>query len=402
MHIGAVAGQTATAMCSYKEDCVAANGVADVTRATQQVRTAIRQFLSEHLPDLEPERRVNCWTVADPQFSALLGRHGFVGMCLAREHGGHGRSVLERYVVIEELLAAGAPVGAHWIADRQTGPLISRYGTEPQKRKYLPGMAAGTVYSCIGLSEPGAGSDLASVRTSARRTSDGWVLNGQKLWTTNAQHAHVMLALVRTDPTSRRSAGLSQFLVDMSLPGLTVRPIVDSAGHEDFNEVFFDDVLLPDDAVIGAEGAGWAQAKAELALERSGPERFLSSHPLLAQFIDRVREGTPDAVAQETVGRLTARLWTLRQMSIAVNAKLPGDEQLMVDAAIVKDLGNAFEQEVPLAIEATLFDHDCEEQGNSVLQRMLVELLKLSPSFSLRGGTREILRGIIASGVGAR
>lgn len=386
---------------SRKEEGVVNDGVTEVTRATRKLRADIRDFLSEHLPALEPERRVNCWTNSDPQFSALLGSRGFVGMCLPRQHGGQGRSVLERYVVIEELLAAGAPVGAHWIADRQTGPLILRYGSEEQKQKYLPGIASGTLYSCIGLSEPGAGSDLASVRTSARRSGNGWILNGQKLWTTNAQHAHVMLALVRTDPKSERSAGLTQFLVDMDMPGVTVRPIVDLAGHDDFNEVFFDDVLLPEDALIGTEGGAWAQAKAELALERSGPERFLSSHPLLAQFIDHVGESGADAVSTELVGRLTARLCTLRQMSIAVNAQLPGNEQLMVQAAMVKDLGSSFEQEVPVAIEATLIDQHGIE-ANSPLHRMLVELLKVSPSFSLRGGTREILRGIIASGVGAR
>jgi alkylation response protein AidB-like acyl-CoA dehydrogenase len=148
-------------------------------------------------------------------------------------------------VVIEELLAAGAPVGAHWIADRQTGPLILRYGSEEQRERYLPGIAKGEIYACIGLSEPGAGSDLAAVRTTARETADGWRVNGQKIWTTGAHFSHIMLTLVRTEEGSERNAGLSQLLIDLDTPGITIRPIIDMAGNHDFNEVFFDDVLVP-------------------------------------------------------------------------------------------------------------------------------------------------------------
>lgn len=306
--------------------------------------------------------------------------------------------MLERYVVLEELLAHGAPCGCHWIADRQTGPLLLRYGSESLREKYLPGMARGEIYACIGLSEPNAGSDLASVRSHARRTPEGWVLNGQKIWTSNAHQCQAMLALVRTDPGSERHAGLSQLMIDLDLPGISVRPIIDMTGEHHFNEVYFDDALIPLDALVGIEGEGWKQAMAELAYERSGPERYLSTHMLFAELIDAVGVNPSDAVAQ-LLGRLAAEIWTLRQMSMSTAAKLAAGEDPVIEASIVKDLGNAFEQTMPRLIQAAV-DADLFER--EVLDRMLAHVLVASPSFSLRGGTPEVLRGIIAKGLGLR
>ena len=364
------------------------------------MRDKVRAFLAEHVPGGDPARRTNCWAVLDPEFSRKLGEAGYIGMLWPKRYGGHERGPFARYVVLEELLAAGAPVGSHWIADRQTGPLLLRYGTEVQRRKYLPGMARGELYACIGLSEPGAGSDLANIRTTATRVDGGWRLNGQKVWTTNAHDAAVMLTLVRTQPGSERREGLSQFLVDLDLPGVEVRPIIDLVGHHEFNEVFFDDAEVPDGALVGVEGDGWKQATAELALERSGPERYLSSHVLLTSLID-VAGPEPDSALAGLIGRLTAELWTLRQMSMSVAAKLASGQDPMVEAAVVKDLGNSYEQQLPIAIQAAL-GAEARLADGSPLADMLAMLLQTSPSFSLRGGTREIMRGIIARGLGLR
>jgi alkylation response protein AidB-like acyl-CoA dehydrogenase len=363
---------------------------------TAAARGEIRAFLAANPPPADPVRRANCWAVADDGYSRALGTAGLLGMVWPRRYGGHDRPAMERYIVLEELLAAGAPVGAHWIADRQTGPLLLRYGTEAQRHKYLPGMAAGTLFACIGLSEPGAGSDLASVRSRAEKLPGGWRLNGQKLWTSGAHRAHVMLALLRSEPGSERGTGLSQFLIDMDTPGISVRPVVNLAGEHDFNEVFFDDVLVGDDALVGVQGNAWAQVTAELAIERSGPERYLSSHALLALVIDTLGNH-PQFLP--LIGRLTAELWTLRQMSMATAAKLAGGADPNVEAAIVKDLGNDFEQRVPQMVQAML---DCDLDGTGDLPRLTAYLLMVSPSFSLRGGTREVLRGIIARGLGLR
>ena len=367
----------------------------------EPLRAQVRSFLSEHLKDRPPLRRADSWMGADPAFSRELGRRGWLGMALPKRFGGQEAGPFARYVVIEELLAAGAPVSVHWIADRQSGPLILRYGTEGQREKHLPAICKGESYFCIGMSEPNSGSDLASIRSRAERQGDGWVLNGHKLWTTNAHHSHYMIALVRTGdkPTSRHD-GMSQFIIDLKSPGITIRPIRDLAGGEHFNEVFFDNVQLDSDALVGTEGQGWDQVTAELAFERSGPERFLSSMALMHTLIDAIGRH-PDALQAREVGRLTARLFTLRQMSLSVMAELAAGNNPAWAASCVKDLGSVFEQEIP-EVAQQLLDICPSVGGGSDHTQVLAYLMQMAPSFSLRGGTREILRGIIARGLGLR
>ena len=362
------------------------------------LRQQVRDLVAQHEAKWPIELRANCWFSFDETFSKALGEAGLLGMTWPKQYGGHERTMLERYVVLEELLAAGAPAGLHWIADRQTGPLLLRYGTEAQREKYLPGMARGEIYACIGLSEPGSGSDLASVRTSAKKTNEGWRINGQKVWTSGAHKSHAALTLLRTEEGSERHTGLSQMMIDLDTPGITIRPIIDMTGTHHFNEIWFEDVLLPHDALVGVEGNGWKQVVAELALERSGPERYLSSHMLLVALIDAVGP-EPDAPTAQLIGRLTAEMWTLRQMSMSTIAKLAAGEDPVVEAAIVKDLGNAYEQALPRAVQAAV---DADLAGKSDLSRLLTWILVASPSFSLRGGTPEVLRGIIAKGLGLR
>jgi alkylation response protein AidB-like acyl-CoA dehydrogenase len=300
--------------------------------------------------------------------------------------------------VLEEMLAAGAPVGAHWIGDRQSGPLILRLGTEAQRRKFLPKIVSGDYAFCIGLSEPDSGSDLASLRTRADKVDGGWKLNGRKIWTTFGHLCDWMIALVRTSPPPEggsKHQGLSQVLVDLKAPGVTIRPIRDLVGEEGFNEITFDEVMLPEDALIGQEGAGWAQATSELAFERSGPDRYLSSHPLLEAGIEALRA---DAAAAPALGREVARLWTLRSMSSAIAGMLQDGDDPVRQAALVKDLGNDFEQALPGAMRAL---RDVEEMPEA-MRRMHDYLTQINPTFSLRGGTREIMRGIIARELGLR
>ena len=362
------------------------------------LRQQVRDLVAQHEARWSPELRADCWFSHDAEFSRALGTAGLLGMTWPKQYGGHERTMLERYIVLEELLALGAPSGLHWIADRQTGPLLLRYGTPEQREKYLPGMARGEIYACIGLSEPGSGSDLASVRTSATKTNEGWRINGQKVWTSGAHKSHAALTLLRTEVGSERQAGLSQMMIDLDTPGVTIRPIIDMTGRHHFNEIWFEDALIPHGALVGTEGQGWKQVVAELALERSGPERYLSSHMLLIALIDAVGpEPAPD-IAQ-LIGRLTAEMWTLRQMSMSTAAKLAAGEDPVVEAAIVKDLGNAYEQALPRLIQAAV---NSDLAGTDTLSRLLKLLLLASPSFSLRGGTPEVLRGIIAKGLGLR
>jgi alkylation response protein AidB-like acyl-CoA dehydrogenase len=368
---------------------------------TSPLRQQVRAFLTDALKDRPPLRRGDSWMGADPSFSRELGRRGWVGMSLPKRYGGHEAGPWARYVVIEELLAAGAPVSAHWIADRQSGPLILRYGTESQRKGYLPGICRGETYFCIGMSEPNSGSDLASIRSRAVLDGDNWVLNGQKVWTTNAHHSQYMIALLRTgEKSADRHGGMSQFIVDLKAPGVTVRPITDLAGGRHFNEVYLDNVRLASDALIGTEGQGWEQVTAELAFERSGPERFLSSIALLHTLIDAVGS-QPDALQAREIGRLVARLAALRQMSLAVTAELAEGHNPAWAASCVKDLGAVFEQDIPEIAQAIL-DEPPAVGGGSDHAQVLAALMQMAPSFSLRGGTREILRGIIARGLGLR
>lgn len=362
-----------------------------------ELRAQVRKLVADHRPG-DAVSRANCWTRADAEFSRLIGQAGLIGMTWPKEYGGHERSALERYIVLEELLAAGAPVGAHWISDRQTGSLLLRYGSEEEKRRWVPGMARGEVFACIGLSEPNAGSDLASVRTFARRDGDDWVISGQKVWTTNAHHSHMMIALVRTEEGSERNKGLSQFVIPMDAPGLTIRPIIDLTGGHDFNELFFEDVRVPGTALVGTEGNGWHQVTAELSLERSGPERYLSSLSLLIELI-RVAEKSNSPEINALIARLTAEAWTLRMMSTAVACKIARGEDPALEATMVKDMGNSYEQALPELVQAAV---SVDPSGPDALGLALGYLLQMSPSFSLRGGTREILKGIIARGLGLR
>ena len=366
-------------------------------------RNEIREFLAREQPRGPAERRANCWAVFDADFSRKLGARGWIGMVWPKRYGGHERGALERYVLLEELLAAGAPVGAHWIADRQSGPNLLRYGSEEQRQKYLPGMARGEILCCIGMSEPGAGSDLAAVRTRAEKLPDGrWRINGQKIWTSNARHSQLMIALVRTGPLDERNrhAGLSQFLLELDTPGIRIQPIVDLVGQPGFNEVFFDDVVVEPTYLLGKEGEGWQQVTSELSLERSGPERYLSSFALFLELV-RLAGRVESEVLRQAVGRLTAELWTLRQMSLSVAGQLAAGQDPMLAAAIVKDLGNSFEQALPALVQS-LVGEGIRLEDDSDLARTLALLLQTSPSFSLRGGTREILRGIVARGLGLR
>ena len=377
-----------------------------IPAAAEAQREEVRSFLRDTLADFPPERRADSWMGFDPEFSRKLGAKGWIGMALPKRYGGSEagpESPFARYVVIEELLAAGAPVSAHWIADRQSGPLILRFGSDAQRDRHLPAICRGEQYFCIGMSEPGSGSDLASIKSRARRIdgTERWVLNGQKLWTTNAHKSHFMIALVRTaEPTKARHEGMSQFIIDLKAPGVTIRPIRDLAGSEHFNEVFFDDVELGADSLIGTEGQGWEQVTAELAFERSGPERFLSSIALLHTLIDTIGPN-PDALQAKELGRLTAKLIGLRTMSLSVTAQLADGANPALAASCVKDLGTGFEQELP-EIAQLLNDTQPCTSGGSVHARVLAQLTQMAPSFSLRGGTREILRGIIARGLGLR
>ena len=371
--------------------------------ADEALRPAIREFLAREMPPLDTGQRSRSWMGYDAAFSRKLGQAGFLGLTMPRRYGGGERGYFARFVVVEELLSAGAPISAHWIADRQSAPQILRYGSEAQRERYLPLICSGEAFFCIGMSEPDSGSDLASVRTRAVRDGDGWRLSGRKIWTTNAHHAHYMIALVRTSGGPQdRQAGLSQMLIDLTAPGVSIRPITDLAGDEHFNEVNFDDVKLGPDALVGVEGEGWSQVNAELAIERSGPERLLSSIVLLDALIAWQRSlPQPDPVAVAEIGAVHARHVVLRAMSLSLTGVIERGGNPLIPAAVLKDIGTKIEQEI-VELATRLAGADPTRRAPADVLRALVYTSQMAPTFSLRGGTREILRGMIARGLGLR
>jgi acyl-CoA dehydrogenase len=369
-----------------------------------ELRTAIREFLAADREEFGWEPAVDSWLARwDADFSARLGDAGFVGLTIPTEYGGRGLGHLHRYVVTEELLAQGAPVAAHWFADRQFAPSLLSYGTDEQRRELLPLIAAGRMYAAIGMSEHDAGSDLAAVKTRANRVDGGWSLRGTKVWTSGAHLAHWIVVLARTSPLDpdHRHAGFSQFIVELDSPGITIDPIVQMGGEHHFNEVTFDEVFVSDADVFGSVGDGWRQVTSELGFERSGPERILSTVTLILAAIRALPTDADDGTAA-AVGELVARMISLRQLSISVARALAAGEDAATRAALVKDLGTRFEQDsVELAADLLdRLDRRTPEAGR--LAELLATARLHSPLFTLRGGTNEVLRGVVARGMGVR
>jgi alkylation response protein AidB-like acyl-CoA dehydrogenase len=359
------------------------------------LRREVRVFVADEIAERRWVPGVDSWLTGwDPSFSKRLAGQGWLGMTIPPEYGGRGRGFLERFAVTEELLAAGAPVGFHWIADRQVAPSLLRFGTEEQKRAYLPRIAAGECSFAIGMSEPDSGSDMASVRARAEKVFGGWRVTGTKVWTSGAHDAEAFIALVRTAPVDpqHRHDGLSQLIVDLRAPGVRISPIISMTGRHHFNEVHLDGVFIPDGRLLGDVGSGWGGVTSELAYERSGPERWLSTFLLVRAWASGADAGG-DVGLGATVGRLRA----LHQMSLAVAAALQEGTDADLPAAMVKVLGTRFEGDI--AERA----HLATGPGSRSAYGEAVELALLQrPGFTLRGGTNEILRGVIARGLGMR
>jgi alkylation response protein AidB-like acyl-CoA dehydrogenase len=222
------------------------------------------------------------------------------------EFGGGGRPGIERLIVAEEMISAGAPIAASWFADRQMGPALITYGTTAQQDAFLPDMLAGKTTWCIGMSEPNAGSDLASLKTFAQLDGDEWVINGQKIWTSFGEVADYCYLICRTSNDGPPHAGISEIIVPMNTPGIDVRPIQDMTTNRHFCEVFYTDVRVPKDNLVGQQGGAFAQTMRQLEHERGG--------------IDRLRQEISDIDIGYRVGRILVIRETLRQAPAGFSA----------------------------------------------------------------------------------
>jgi len=370
----------------------------------QSLRTEVRTFIRDEIAagTFDPFKGVT-YPGYNPEFSRKVGAKGWIGLTWPKKYGGHERSFLERYVVTEEFRVVNAPVGLHFTADRQSGPMLLKYANECIKDDILPRITRGECCFCIGMSEPNSGSDLFAANVRATKCDGGFSVRGTKVWTTGAHHADYMIGLFRTSPATKenRRHGLTQFLVDMKSPGIKVNPIANMAGQQEFNEVVFDDTFVPDDHVLGDIDMAWKQATSELAYERSGPERFLETSYMLFELI-RVLGDDPDIRGLEGIGRLVAQLHTLRRMSVSVNGMLQAGKEPVLEGSIVKDVGTVWQQQLPHKARDLAAFIDGDKVDRERFDHLLAHATTVVPKLTIQGGTSEVLRGIIARGLGLR
>jgi acyl-CoA dehydrogenase len=371
---------------------------------SQALRAEVRAFVQREIDagSFDPHHGA-MQLESNADFSRKVGAKGWIGMTWPKRYGGGERSFLDRYVVTEEFRVANAPVGLHFTADRQSGPMLLKYASEPIKADILPRITRGECCLCIGMSEPNSGSDLFAAKTRALRCEGGWRVHGTKLWTTGAHRADYMIGLFRTSMSSKenRRHGLTQFLVDMASPGITVNPVVNTLGQHEFNEVVFDDMFVPEEHALGEIDMAWKQATSELSFERSGPERFLEIAYVLFELV-RVLGSAPDVRGAEGIGRLVAQMHTLRRMSVSVNGMLQAGKDPMLEGSIVKDMGTVWQQQLPhKARDLTAFI-DGDTQARERFDELLAHATAIVPKLTIQGGTSEVLRGIIARGLGLR
>ena len=364
-----------------------------------KMRVEVRAFIKEH-------EHLMGFSKADfnRDFSRAMGKRGWIGMTWPKRYGGQERTAFERFVLIEEMLAAGAPLSAHYTGDRQSGPNILRFGTEEQKMFFCPKIAAGELSFCIGMSEPNSGSDVAGTRTRAVKVDGGYRINGSKLWTSNAHRADYCILFCKMAgdgaDDSDRHAGATQFLLDLKTPGVEIRPVLNLLGEHHFNEIFLTDVFVPDNRLLGKEGNGWNQLTSELSFERSAPDRFLVLFQMLREMV-RMAGPTPDKATAAALGKLIAQLATLRSMSLSIAGMLQDGYDPNNESAVVKDLGTRYEQDIPV-VARQLFPTEPELEAIDTYVSMIARSTMNAPRLSIQGGTREILRGIIARGLGLR
>jgi alkylation response protein AidB-like acyl-CoA dehydrogenase len=337
------------------------------------------------------------WLIGyDEDFARELGERGWLGMTWPTEFGGHGRSVLERFVVFEQLIKHGAPISASWFADRQIGPSLLYYGTDEQRRQWIPEIAAGRAMWCIGMSEPDAGSDVASLSTRAVRDGDDWVLDGQKVWTSGAAHADWCYCIARTDPDAPKHAGLSEFVVDMRSPGIEVATIRDMTSNEHFCELRLEGVRVPGANLVGELNGSFRQLMRQLEHERGGIDRLVSNYSLFRDVM-----GTPglvdhdDPIVRQELARIETgyrigRMLILREVLQQAPAGF---------SAATKTFATEFEVTVANFCSRQLGPSSMLWGADQGLGGRAARAVCYAPAYTIMGGTVSILRNILAERV---
>ena len=320
------------------------------------------------------------------EFATRMAAAGWIGMTWPTEFGGGGRPAIDRLIVGEELIAAGAPIAAMWFADRQMGPTLIAYGRPDQQAEFLPRILSGETTWCIGMSEPNAGSDLASLKTSAVRDGDDWVINGQKIWTSFGAQADYCYLICRTTTEGPPHAGISEIIVPMDTPGIEVRPIKDMTTNRHFCEVFFTDVRVPAVNLVGVEGAAFKQTMRQLEHERGGIDRLVSNRALYEMAVARADTSDP-VIRQEIaaleiayrIGRILVVREVLKQAPAGFSAATKcfcTEHEIRVADFVARVFG----------AEAMLWDD-------------VTRGLSYAPGYTIMGGTSNVMRNILGERV---
>lgn len=351
----------------------------------QQLQDEARVFAHEWTRDLEIHE--DSWVVGQsPEVNAALAERGWIGMTWPREVGGGGRSELERFIVFETLISHGVPIAGTWIADRQIGPVLIRYGSAEQQAALIPDIIAGRARWCIGMSEPDAGSDLASIRTRADRVDGGYVISGQKIWTSGATHADWCYLICRTEGFAPSHDGLSEFVVDMRAPGIDVRPIKDAAGADHFCEIYLSEVRVPEGALVGTPNAAFRQTMRQLEFERGGIDRLVSNRALYETAV--AAADISDARILQTIGRIECGYAIGRDMVLRnVLGQAPSGY-----SAVTKIFCTELEQEVA-EFAASVFGPEM------LTSARLSRAWTYAPAYTIQGGTTTVLRNVVADRV---
>jgi len=376
------------------------------TEEQEKFRREIRDFLEGEIKQGLWEPVSDCWIMGhDPEFSKRVSAKGWIGLTWPKEHGGQGRSHIDRLVLTEEMLRYGAPAACHWFADRQVGGSLLAYGTEEQKREILPEIIKGEAWVGLGMSEPEAGSDLASLQTRAVEDGDYYVIDGQKVWTSGGKYINWLYIVARTDPEAPKARGISEFFFPADLPGITINPIVDITGGVHFNEVFFDGVRIPKNCLMGEKNKGFYQILHQLDFERSGVERLMGNYVLFDAILKYVKEteedGKPlskDPLIRNKLAQLRVEFEIGRLLIYRVALVMEGGRAPNVEAAMAKTYATQFEQRLAsAAIEILgLYGQLHRESKWAPIGGLAYHSYLSSKGYSLQAGTSEILKNVLA------
>ncbi len=377
------------------------------TLEQESFRQEVRDFMEAEISQGTFQPICDGWIQGySPEFTRKVAAKGWIGLTWPKEYGGQERSNIDRLILTEELLRYGAPAACHWFADRQIGRSIIAYGTEEQKQEFLPQILRGEAHIGLGMSEPQSGSDLASLQTKATEDGDDYVIDGQKMWTSCASYMTHVYLVARTDPDAPKHRGVSEFIIDASLPGISVTPTIDITGSVAWGEVFYDHVRVPKKYLIGEKNRGFYQILGQLDYERAGLERLMGNFPLFDAIVrfakETQRNDAPlsrdplirNKLAQLEVEFEIGRLLTYRVVLVIDEGRSPN-----VEAAMAKTYCTTFEQR--LANVATdilgIYGQLMAESKWAPIFGMAPHSYLGSKGYSLQAGSTEVLRNIIAN-----